>query len=102
MLDTAGFNDLRSYIKRRVSYARDRVGSAWTKVYISEVVTERDGTVRAKININSNGQNITVNRVELYNTDSELWAHADCSLTVAAGQTGISFWFDFNIKEEVA
>ncbi len=102
MLDAAGFNDMRGYIKRRVSYARYRVGSTWHKVYISEVKQERDGTVRVIVHINSGGQNFTVNRVELYNTDNELWAHQDCSITVATGQTGIHFWFDFNIKEEVS
>ena len=37
--------------------------------------------------------------MELYNSDSALFAHQDCSITINAGQTGILYWFDFNIKE---
>lgn len=99
MLDIAGFADLRSYIKRRVAYARYRVDGTWTKVLLSDVKIRPDGIVRVQLNINSGGSTITVNRVELYNSDNELWAHQDCDIQVTAGQTGILFWFDFNITE---
>ena len=102
MLDGAGFEDLRKFIKRRVRYARYRVGSTWTKVYLSEVEIKNDGTVRAQLNVNSDGSPITVNRVELYNNDAQLWAHQDCNITLTPGQTGILFWFDFTIREEVS
>ena len=82
MIDGAGFEDLRKYIKRRVSYARYRVGSTYHKIYLTKV-------------------KITVNRVELFNTDGQLWAHQDCNIRLEAGQTGILFWFDFTIREEV-
>lgn len=99
MLDAAGFADLRSYLKRRLAYGRYRVGSTWTEVPLSGVEIQSNGVVRARLNINSGGNTITVNRVELYNTDRSLFAHQDCSITVAANQTGILFWFDFNISE---
>lgn len=102
MIDGAGFEDLRKFIKRRVRYARYRVGSTWTKVYLSEVDIKNDGTVRAQLNVNSDGSPITVNRVELYNNDAQLWAHQDCNITLTPGQTGILFWFDFAIREEVS
>ena len=100
MLDGAGFTDLRNYIKRRIRYARYRVGSTWTKTYLSDVMVLSNGTVRAQLNVNSGGGSITVNRVELYNNDAQLWAHQDCNITLTSGQTGILFWFDFTIREE--
>lgn len=102
MLDTAGFSDLRSFIKRRVSYAKYYVGGIAHKVTLSDVKIRSDGTVRVQLNINSGGSAITVTRVELYNHDNALWAHQDCNIKVTAGQTGVLFWFDFNITEEAS
>lgn len=99
MIDVAGFSDLRNYIKRRVAYARYRAGNTWTKVPLSSCTVRSDGIVRAALNINNNGSTITVTRVELYNTDQELWAHQDCSIKVESTQSGILFWFDFRITE---
>mgnify|MGYP006916187724 CR=1 FL=1 len=99
MLDSSGFNDLRNYIKRRVSYARYRVGSTWYTTTLSNCEVLANGTVRAQININNGGTAITVNRVELRNSDQELWAHTDCSITISANQGGVLFWFDFTITE---
>jgi len=99
MIDPAGFADLRSFIKRRISYARYRVGNVFTKASLSDVAILENGTVRAQLVI-APEETITVNRVELWNSAGELWAHQDCDITIAAGQTGILYWFDFNIIEE--
>ena len=99
MLDAAGIADYRSFTKRRIAYARYRVGSTYTKVDLSDVSIRSDGTVRAQLNINSGGASMTVNRVELYNSAGELFAHEDVSITINTGQTGILYWFDFKIME---
>ena len=99
MLDSAGFADLRSFIKRRISYARYRVGSTYYKTTLSDVEVLSDGKVRAQLTINSGGSSITVNWVGLYNGDGALWAHQDCSISVSPNQTGVFFWFDFTLKE---
>ena len=100
MLDAAGFTDLRNYIKRRISYARYRVDSTYYKTELSAVEIRPNGTVRAQLNINSGGSSITVNRVELFNNNQELWAHQNCNITLTPNQTGIFSWFDFTIREE--
>ena len=99
MLDTAGLADYRDFTKKRIAYARYRVGSTYTKVYLSSVTILSNGVVRAQLNINSGGSSMTVNRVELWNSAGELFAHEDVSITINSGQTGILYWFDFNIKE---
>lgn len=98
MIDTAGLQDLRNYIKRRVAYGRYRVGSTYYKCDLSDVQVLSNGTVRAQMAIT--GGLITVNRVELFNSDQQMWAHSDCSITLKTGQTGILYWFDFNIYEK--
>ena len=99
MLDAAGIADYRSFTQRRIAYARYRVGSTYTRVPLSSVAVLPDGVVRAQLNINSGGSSMTVNRVELWNSAGELFAHEDVSITINSGQTGILYWFDFNIKE---
>ena len=100
MIDSAGFADLRNYIKRRVAYGRYRVGSTYIKTDLSEVNVLPNGTVRAQLTISAASTPLTVNRVELFNSDNELWAHQDCNITVDTGQTGILYWFDFTITEQ--
>lgn len=99
MLDSAGLADYRSFTKRRIAHARYRVGSTYTVVPLSSVEILNTGVVRAQLNINSGGTSMTVTRVELINTAGELFAHQDVSITINTGQTGILYWFDFNITE---
>lgn len=100
MIDVAGFEDFRKFLKRRLAYARYRVGSTFYKTTISTITIFDDGKVRVTVNVNANNNSIRVNRVELYNTDAQLFAHQDCDLPLAQGQTGIFFWFDFTFREE--
>ena len=102
VLDTAGFSDLRQFLQRRISYARYRVGSTWTEATLSGIEILGSGVVRARLHINTGGSAMTVTRVELYNTERQLFASQNCNISVSAGQTGVLFWFDFNITEEVS
>ncbi|HWP51652.1 MAG TPA: hypothetical protein VN626_08145 [Clostridia bacterium] len=101
MLDSAAFTDLREYIKRRVAYAKYRVGSTYYTTSLNDVAILANGTVRAQLSIIP-GSTVTVNRVELYSTNGSLWAHQDVSITISTGQTGILYWFDFTVTEEEA
>ena len=85
MIDSAGFTDLRNYIKRRVAYAKYRVGNTYIKTDLSDVAVLPNGTVRAQLTISAESTPLTVTRVELYNSDNALWAHQDCSITVNTG-----------------
>lgn len=100
MIDPAGFEDFRNYIKRRVSYARYRIGSTWYETYLSKIEVLQNSKVRVQLNINSSSSTVTVNRVELYNTERALWAHSDCNIEIEPDQTGLFYWFDFTFREE--
>lgn len=102
MIDNAGFVDLRNYVNRRIAYGRYRIGSTWHETLLSDITVLPSGTVRAQIEIDPNQSPVTINRVELYNSDRQLWAHEDCSITINVGQTGVLYWFDFTFKEEDA
>lgn len=99
MLDPAAYTDLRGYIKRRISYTKYRVGTTYYTGSLNDIEIRPDGTVRALISIIPSGT-VTINRVELYNSDGNLWAHQDVSITISTGQTGVLYWFDFTVTEE--
>ena len=85
MIDSAGFADLRGYLKRRIACARFRVGSTYYTVPLSGIDILADGTVRARVSITGLGE-ITVNRVELLNSDNQVWAHEDVNIKISTGQ----------------
>jgi hypothetical protein len=99
MIDTAGFKDIRNYIKRRIAYAKYRIGTTSTRAPVIDVEILTDGTVRVQLDIAFSQKPVTVNRVELYNTEQELWAHQDCNIRIEETQTGFLYWFDFSVKE---
>ena len=101
MLEPVALKDLREFIKRRIVRARYRIGSTYYPTTLTDVAVLPNGTVRAQLSIIPN-TGATINRVELYSSDGSLWAWQDVSITVAAGQTGILYWFDFNITEKEA
>ncbi len=99
MLDTAAFTDLRGFIKRRITSARYRVGSTYYATALNDISILPDGTVRAQLSIIPGGT-VIINRVELINSDGNLWAHQDVSITISTGQIGVLYWFDFSVTEE--
>lgn len=99
MLDEAAFTDLRGYIKRRIVHAWYRVGSTYYTTSLNDISILPDGTVRAQLSIIPGGT-VTINRVELFNSNGNLWAHQDVSITISTGQTGVLYWFDFTVTEE--
>ena len=99
MLDTAAFTDLRGYIKRRIAGAKYRVGSTYYNTNLNDITILPNGTVRAQLSIIPGGT-VTINRVELFNSDGNLWAHQDVSITISTGQTGVLCWFDFTVTEK--
>ena len=71
MIDSAGFADLRGYLKRRIACARFRVGSTYYTVPLSGIDILADGTVRARVSITGLGE-ITVNLVSCTGSTSPL------------------------------
>lgn len=99
MLAQAAFEDLNNFIKRRIVRAQYRVDSTYYPATLNDIVILPTGTVRALLSIIPGGT-VTINRVELYNSDGKLWAYQDVSIEISTGQTGVLYWFDFTIMEE--
>jgi hypothetical protein len=97
MINTIAFDDLRNFMRQRITHAKYRVDSTWHDAEVKDISTLTDGTVRVKIRITTSG--VTVNRVAIYNQLGEQWAYQDCTIQVETGQTGILFWFDLTLSE---
>lgn len=98
-LDSAAFNDLRNFIKRRVGFVKYRIENSYYQTMITDATVLPTGIVRVQASIVPAKQKATIDRVELHNINGELWAHQDVSITIDQGQTGVLYWFDFTIKE---
>lgn len=100
MFDTAAFKDLRSYIKRRVSYVRYKLDGTWYVANLKDVSILTDGTVRVEVTLAPTiTGNATITRVELFSSASERWAYQDCSIALTPQSSRALFWFDFKIEE---
>lgn len=97
-LDNAALLDLRSYVRKRVSFIRYFSGETYREVPISDAEILSSGVVRIAASIVPE-KAITITRVELYNNNGDRWAYQDCNITIDNNQTGVLYWFDFTIKE---
>lgn len=99
MLDNAAFVDLRNYIKKRIVKLKYRVGTTSYDVPVSDAMILTNGVVRIQAPIVP-GTPVTINRIEAYNTNGELWAHQDTVIDIEPGQTGVLYWFEFITEEK--
>lgn len=99
-VDTAALRDLRNFIKKRVGFMRYRVGENYYTAPITNAELLETGVVRVTSSIVPETE-ITIDRIELYSKNGDLWAHQDATITIDSKQTGVLYWFDFTIKEGV-
>ena len=99
MLSSTAIADIRKYIKRRIAYARYRENSVFYKTNLTDLQILDNGTVRAQLAITP-GVAATIDRVELYNTDGQLWAYQNCNITISTEQPNVLYWFDFSVVEQ--
>ncbi len=96
LLTSTALSDLRSYIKRRVAYAKFYINSTWHTVTLDSI-TITDSIVKIKFMI----ENVTgtVTKVQLINTDSEVWYEKTVSLSMSDVATGFAYVVRIGITE---
>lgn len=99
-IDAAALSDLRQFVKRRMGFMMYRENGTKKRAEISDAQVLSNGIVRIKATITP-VQNSRIDRIELYNNNSDLWAHQDVDIRITYGQTGVLYWFDFTIKEDI-
>ena len=102
MLTTTAINDFKNFIDNIIAYAKVTVNGVTEKRVIHRRERLKDGRVAVYVSINPQTSGaVTVQRVQLYNKNNELWADKAVNIPLNNVQEGVlyRFVFDFTEKE---
>lgn len=102
MLTTTAINDFKNFIDNIIAYAKVTVNGVTEKRVIHRRERLKDGRVAVYVSITPQTSSaVTVQRVQLYNKNNELWADKAVNIPLNNVQEGIlyRFVFDFTEKE---
>lgn len=100
MLEPVALTDIKNYALNRIAYARYKIGSTYYNVNLNDKQITASGIVRVQFPIIPQASSpVTVTEVQLISTAGVVWAKKSVSISVETIQTGILFWFEFNIQE---
>ena len=102
MLTTTAINDFKNFIDNIIAYAKVTVDGVTEKRVIHRRERLKDGRVAVYVSITPQTSGaVTVQRVQLYNKNNELWADKAVNIPLNNVQEGVlyRFVFDFTEKE---
>lgn len=102
MLTTTAINDFKNFIDNIIAYAKVTVNGVTEKRVIHRRERLKDGRVAVYVSITlQTSSAVTVQRVQLYNKNNELWADKAVNIPLNNVQEGVlyRFVFDFTEKE---
>ena len=91
LLTSAAIQGYRDYTKRRIAYAKYKVGSTYYKVPIESVTTTSDGMLEIAFKIELSSGSGEVSEVQLYDTDNQLWLSKAERLKMDSVAEGFSY-----------
>lgn len=99
LLTNTALADIRNYIKRRVAYAKFKVGSTYYKSNIESVKVLSNGIVEIAFMIELASGSGTVSEIQLYNTEQQLWLSKAESLKLNDVSEGFCYVVRINVEE---
>lgn len=99
MLTNAAFQGYRDYTKRRIAYARYKIGSTYYKVPIESVTVTSAGILEISFKIELSSGSGEVSEVQLYDTDNQLWLSKAERLKMDSVAEGFSYVVQLEISE---
>ena len=100
MLTAQAIEDFKNFISQTISYAKVTISGTTQKMVIKRKERLKNGQVAAYIEITPQARkSVTVQRVQLYNNDNQLWADKTVSIPIETVQKGVLYRFTFDIKE---
>lgn len=100
MLTDKAIAGLKAYIDRTIVYARYRIGGTYYKTPISRREYLKDGRVAVFFSIVPEaGQDVTIEEVQLFDTNNDLWAAKNEEIIIRGVQEGVLYRFAFDIRE---
>lgn len=100
MLTPGALTDIKNYALNRIAYAKYKIGSTYYTATINDKQITPAGIVRVQFPIIPQASStVTVTEVQLISTGGAVWATKTVSISIETIQTGILFWFEFNVQE---
>ena len=90
---------IRNYVKRRVAYAKYKIGSTYYKADIESITVLSSGIVEITFMIELSGGSGTVTEVQLYDTENQLWLSKSESLNMSDVSEGFYYVIRIDIEE---
>ena len=101
ILTAEALEGFKQYTNRTIAYARYKIGGTYTRVEISRRERLKDGRVAVYLNITPQaGTEATIQRVQLYNKNKQLWADKTEDITLSNVQEGALYRFVFRFVEQ--
>ena len=101
MLTERALEGYKKYTERTLSYAMYNIDGTWYRANISRKERTADGRVAVYFSIIPQAEAVvTINGVQLYDTDGELWAEKTESIKIESVQEGVLYRFTFDFHEE--
>ena len=99
LLTNAAFQGYRDYTKRRIAYARYKIGSTYYKVPIESVTVTSTGVLEISFKIELSSGSGEVSEVQLYDTDNQLWLSKAERLKMDSVAEGFAYVVQLEISE---
>ena len=101
-LTNAALLSIQNHIAEKVIYATfEEPNGNDTHLRVSEIIIDEEGTLRFVLKANLSTKT-TIVALKLYDEENNLWLSQPCDIRVdVSEETEITFWVDFNIKEEL-
>lgn len=102
LLTNTAIQGYRDYTKRRIAYARFKVGSTYYKSLIESVEVTSAGVVEISFKIELSSGSGEVTEVQLYDTDNQLWLSKTERLKMDSVAEGFLYVVQLTITEITA
>ena len=99
LLTNAAIQGYRDYPKRRIAYAKYKIGSTYYKTPIESVTTTSSGMLEIAFKIELSSGSGEVSEVQLYDTDNQLWLSKTERLNMDSVAEGFSYIVQLEISE---
>ena len=101
MLTQQAIEDFKDFLDRNIAYAQVTVNGKTTKLEIHKRERLTDGRVAVYLDITPElGTTATVQRVQLYNRNQQLWADKAVNIRLESAQEGVLYRFVFKFVEQ--
>lgn len=101
MLTTQAIEDFQQFIEDIIAYAMVTVNGTATKTAIHRKERLSDGRIAVYLEITPQANTaVTIQRVQLYNKNNELWVNVAENIKLSDVQEGALYRFTFKIVEQ--